>query len=180
MIRVVLPQHLRTLAQLRCDVELIDRRPGHATLGPGRARSPLSDVAWHDSRSGYAATPSLLAVLRLRRGSVPPTARGALARCGRLRSGTPHHHRCNRWRLAVGRKCSVGARVQETINRRRFPKSYISRPRSISPASPSAQTPASHARSRLVWGARSSAPDPSPSPAIGQASPPCVELRRAQ
>ena len=56
MIRVVLPAHLRTLAQRRRRGAARGRRAGHAALGPRRARSPLSDAARNDPRSRHASS----------------------------------------------------------------------------------------------------------------------------
>ncbi len=80
MIRVVLPAHLRTLARVDGEVELAGRGPGHAALGPRRARGPLSDAARDDPRPRHAAAPAVPAVLRLRGGSVPRAAGCAAAR----------------------------------------------------------------------------------------------------
>ena len=78
MIRVVLPDPSADAGARRRRGGARRRGPGHAALGPRRARSPLSDAARDDPRPRHATAPAVPAVLRLRGGSVPrdrPTPR---------------------------------------------------------------------------------------------------------
>ena len=67
MIRVVLPQHLRTLAQVSKEVEL--QVEGSMTLGSvlDALEISASYVARNNPRSHHKTAPTLYSVLRLRR-----------------------------------------------------------------------------------------------------------------
>ena len=80
VIRVVLPAHLRTLAQVDGEVQLEVDGAGHAARGARRARGALPDAARHDPRPRDAAAPPVRALLRLRAGSLARIARRAAAR----------------------------------------------------------------------------------------------------
>ena len=86
------------------------RGPGHAALGPRRARGPLSDAARDDPRPRHAAAPAVSAVLRLRGGSVPRAAGRPAARGGRIGGGALSGRRGHRRRLRGGQRARTVGR----------------------------------------------------------------------
>ena len=70
MIRVVLPFHLRSLARVEGEVKLEVDGPITQRSVLTATRGPLSDVPRCHSRPRHPATPTLLAVLRVRAGSL--------------------------------------------------------------------------------------------------------------
>ena len=71
MIRVMLPHHLRTLAQVGGDVELDFDGPVTQRSVLDALEAALSHATWHHPRPCYARAPAVSALLRLRAGSVP-------------------------------------------------------------------------------------------------------------
>ena len=99
MILVVLPAHLRTLAQVNGDVqlEIQGRATQRAVLDA--LEVALSDAAWHDSRPSHARAPAIFAVLRVRRGFVICFAGRAASGRSRLGQRAIFHHRSHCRRL---------------------------------------------------------------------------------
>ena len=113
MIRVVLPDHLRTLAQVDGEVELRVEGPvtQRSVLDALEARYPMLRGTIRDHVTGTA--PTVPAVLRLRAGSVPraagcPAARRRRDWGGSLSDRGGHRRRLRaRKRLIVTLSCSV-------------------------------------------------------------------------
>ena len=99
MIRVVIPYHLKMLAQSQRRSGTRCRRARHVEGGPRRARSPLPDAVRHDSRPDDGRTPAIHAVLRLRAGLFERAGEHALARSNCIRRGASAGRRCYRGRL---------------------------------------------------------------------------------
>ena len=91
MIRVVLPAHLRQLAQCEREVS-VDAEPTQRG-GARRAGSVVPGAARHDARPEHRAAPPVRPLLRLRGGSLARVARRAAARRGRRGQGAVPRHR---------------------------------------------------------------------------------------
>ena len=111
MIRVILPQHLRTLARVGSEIEI--QVGGQRRCAPSsmRSRPCIRCCAARSAMTGRSA-PAVRAVLRLRAGSVARSARHAAAGCRRQRHGAVPRRRGNGGGLTARLKAGLGRRAR--------------------------------------------------------------------
>ncbi len=169
---VILPAHLRAMAQVDGEVHLEVAGGGHAALGAGRPGGAVPGAGRDDPRPDDAATPSVRPLLRVPGGPLPRERPTHPCRPGRARV------RSRSWSSARWQVGDADARTQggapplpagrargAALEARRARRSTTSAARWCRPARTcSASSSTSRASRRGTWATRSATVRPSPSP----------------